>query len=55
MGDFFKPNKEINHRDRSERRGKKGIMEKWNIEMMGKKIEYLNPLFHHSSIPVCSL
>jgi hypothetical protein len=27
-------------------------MEKWNIGMMGKKINILNPLFHHSSIPI---
>jgi len=27
-------------------------MEEWNIGMMGKKIECLNPLFHDSSIPI---
>jgi hypothetical protein len=30
----------------------KGIMEEWNIGMMGKKIKYLKPLFHHSNIPI---
>jgi hypothetical protein len=47
----------INEPQRSQRIKKrnKGIMEEWNIGMMGKKIKYLNPLFHHSSIPICLL
>ena len=27
-------------------------MEYWNIGMMGEKIKSLNPLFHHSMIPI---
>jgi hypothetical protein len=27
-------------------------MEQWNIGMMAKKIKCLNPLFHHSIIPI---
>jgi hypothetical protein len=30
-------------------------MEEWNIGMMGKKIECLNPLFQYSSIPMFQL
>jgi hypothetical protein len=39
-------------RHREHRESRKGIMEEWNIGMMGQKIECLNPLFHHSSIPI---
>jgi hypothetical protein len=34
---------------------KKGIMEEWNIGMMGKKIRTVKPIipsFHYSSIPM---
>jgi hypothetical protein len=48
--------KRLNHRDRrAHREPRKGIMEEWNIGMMGKKNKQLNPLFHHSSNPICFL
>jgi hypothetical protein len=52
LGDLKTKNKKLNRRDRGARRGiKKGIMEEWNIGMLGKKKNRQNPLFHHSIIP----
>jgi hypothetical protein len=30
-------------------------MDEWNMGIMGKKLKTLNPLFHHSIIPIFQL
>jgi hypothetical protein len=48
-----KKSKIFNRRDRRGRRERKeGIMEERNVGMMKKKKKCLNPLFHHSIIPI---
>jgi hypothetical protein len=33
-------------------RKKQGILEEWNIGMMGGKLKFLNPIFHSSIVPL---